>query len=392
MNLLRRGSFDLMKKMNQQVILKLIYNKKAISRAEIAEITGLSPATVSNISKEMLEMELIKESSWGESRGGRKPVLLGVNPDGAYFIGLEWGIAEVRGVLMDLKKNIIAYGEEEIKSYQVDSFIELSSKIVNRFYNCSIDVEKIYGMGVGVHGLVDPEKGYSLFAPHFKWREIPIKERLESEFDLPVLIDNDVRVMAAAEKWNGRDNFLFINTGSGIGAAIVLNGKVHYGRDYSAGEFGHMIVERDGPLCSCGNNGCLEALISLNSIVQSYNADYTGEDSHQYLHEEWLNILDDARTGSEEALNIIESIAEYLGLGLANVINLLNPEEIILGGDLIEGADLILPLLEKLVAEKSLNIPGRKLIIEVTTYGKWVGAIGGATMVLEQLFNFQEGI
>ena len=392
MNLLRRGSFDLMKKMNQQVILKLIYNKRAISRAEIAEITGLSPATVTNISKEMLEMELIQESSWGESRGGRKPVLLEVNPDGAYFIGLEWGISEIRGVLMDLNKRIIAYGEEEIKSYQVDSFIELSSKIANKFYNYSIDEEKIYGMGVGVHGLVDPEKGYSLFAPHFKWSEIPIKEKLEEGFDLPVIIDNDVRVMAVAEKWNGRDNFLFINTGSGIGAAIVLNGNVHYGRDYSAGEFGHMIVERDGPLCSCGNNGCLEAFISLDSLVQRYNGNYTGENKHQDLHQEWLNLLEDARTGTEEELNIIESIAEYLGLGLANIINLLNPEEIIIGGDLIEGADLILPLLQKSVAEKSLNIPGRNLTIEVTAFGKWVGAIGGATMVLEQLFNFQEGI
>ncbi len=389
---MKRGSFELMKKMNQQVILKLIYNKRAISRAEIAEITGLSPATVTNISKEMLAMELIKETNRGKSRGGRKPVLLEIDPQGAYFIGLEWGIAEVRGVLMDLNKRIIAYGEEEVESYDLDSFIELSLKIVSKFYNNSIEANKIYGLGVGVHGMVDPEKGYSLFAPHFKWRDIALKERLEEEFDLPVFIDNDVRVMALAEKWNGRDNFLFVNTGSGIGAAIVLNGNLHYGRDYSAGEFGHMIVEKDGPLCSCGNNGCMEALISTDRLVRQYNSDINGKISHQELHSGWLELLDDARNGDRNVLDIIADTAEYLGMGLANLVNLLNPEEIILGGEFVEGADLILSLLQEEVKDKTLEIPGKELLIEVTTFGEWVGAIGGATMVLQELFNFKEGL
>ncbi len=389
---MKRGSFDLMKKMNQQIILKLIYNKRAISRAEIAEITGLSPATVTNISKEMLAMDLIKETTRGESRGGRKPVLLEINQKGAYFIGLEWGIAEVRGVLMDLNKRIIAYGEEEVETCELDSFVELSKKIVSKFYNNSIQEDKIYGLGVGVHGMVDPEKGYSLFAPHFKWRDIALKERLEEEFNLPVFIDNDVRVMALAEKWNGRDNFLFVNTGSGIGAAIVLNGKLHYGRDYSAGEFGHMIVEKDGPLCSCGNNGCMEALISTDRLVRLYDSNITGEISHQDLHSGWIELLEDARKGNSKVLDIIEDATEYLGMGLANLVNLLNPEEIILGGEFVEGADLILPLLQEEVTSKALQIPGRELSIEVTTFGEWVGAIGGATMVLQELFNFKEGL
>ncbi|MTI60374.1 MAG: ROK family protein [Firmicutes bacterium] len=389
---MKRGSFELMKKINQQVILKLIYTEKAISRAEIAEITGLSPATVTNITKGILGLGLIKETIHGESRGGRKPVLLEINPSGAYFIGLEWGIAELRGVLMDLNKKVVAYSEKRINSYQLDNFIELSANIIEEFYEHSIEKEKLCGLGVGVHGIVDPMRGYSLFAPHFKWRDIPLKARLEEEFALPVLIDNDVRAMALAEKWNGRDNFLFINTGSGIGAAIVMDGKLHYGRDYSAGEFGHMTLDKKGPLCSCGKRGCVEAFVSTDRLVYNYNEELNEELSHHTLQTEWSKLLNDARSGIEKAVFLLEDAVEYLGLGLANLVNLLNPEEILLAGDFIEGADLLLPLLKKKIKNNTLNIPGSKLQIEVSAFGEWVGAIGGATMVLEQLFNFQEEV
>lgn len=389
---MKRGSFELMKKMNQQVILKLIYNKKTISRAEIAEITGLSPATVTNITKEILGLGLIKETTRGESRGGRKPVLLKINPSAAYFIGLEWGIAELRGVLLDLNKKVVAYSEKRINSYQLDNFIELSDSIIGEFYEHSIKKEKICGLGVGVHGIVDPMRGYSLFAPHFKWRDIPLKNKLEEEFDLPVLIDNDVRAMALAEKWNGRNNFLFINTGSGIGAAIVIDGKLYYGRDYSAGEFGHMTLDKKGPLCSCGKRGCVEAFVSTDRLVYNYNQELNGDLSYRTLQTEWSKLLNDARSGIEKAAFLLENAVEYLGLGLANLVNLLNPEEIILAGDFIEGADLLLPVLKKRIKNNTLNIPGSKLQIEVSAFGEWVGAIGGATMVLEQLFNFQEEV
>lgn len=294
---MQAGSFQLMKKMNQQIILKLIYDQKAISRAEIAEISGLSPATVTNITRELLQMGLIKESREGESRGGRKPVLLELNPVGAYFIGLEWGIAEIRGVLMNLNREIITYDAVDVESYHFDTFLQLSTEIVNGFLNYFVDKTRIYGLGLGVHGMVDPEGGYSLFAPHFKWRNISVKKELEERLKMPVLIDNDVRVMALAEKWNGRNNFVLINSGPGIGAAIVLDGKLYYGRNYSAGEFGHMAILKNGPLCSCGNTGCLEALISTDNLVYRYNTELKQQISRRELDEKWMKLMDDARKG-----------------------------------------------------------------------------------------------
>src|SRR5690554_2224531 len=194
-----------MKKMNQQIILKSIYDRKSISRAEIAEISGLSRATVTNITRELLQMGLIRESREGKSRGGRKPVLLELNPAGAYFIGLEWGIGKLRGVLMSLNREVTCCEEVDVESNDFNAFLQLSTEIVNGFLSDSIDSSRVYGLGVGVHGMVDPVRGYSLYAPHFKWRNIPVKKELEERLEIPVLIDNDVRVMALAEKWNGRN-------------------------------------------------------------------------------------------------------------------------------------------------------------------------------------------
>jgi len=380
-----------MKKMNQQIILKLIDDREAISRAEIAEISGLSPATVTNITRALLQMGLIRESREGESRGGRKPVLLELNPAGAYFIGLEWGIAELRGVLINLNREVIAYKAVAVESYDFASFLQLSTEIVYNLLKDSIDRSRIYGLGVGVHGLVDPERGYSLYAPHFKWRDIPVRRELEERLKLPVLIDNDVRVMALAEKWNGRKDFVLINTGPGIGAAIVLDGDLHYGRNYSAGEFGHMTVIKGGPLCSCGNTGCLEALVSTDNLVSRYKPEMKKEKSRQELDKEWLKLLDEARKGVGGACQVIGEIGEYLGMGISNLVNLLNPDEIILAGYFTAGVDLLLPLLRKEVEGRVLKIPGRELAIKVTEFGNQVGAIGAATMVLQDLFNFQEG-
>ncbi|MFW5991817.1 MAG: ROK family protein, partial [Halanaerobiaceae bacterium] len=291
---MQKGSFEMMKKRNQQVILRVIYDEKTISRAKIAEITGLSPATVTNNVRELMKMELLQETSRGESRGGRKPVLLELNPDGAYFIGFEWGISEVSAVLLDLNKNVIKAEEIPVEDVKIDWFVNTTDRVTTNFKEIINDTDKLYGVGIGIHGLVDPFEGVSLFAPHFHWCNLHVEDILIEHLCFPVMIDNDVRTMAQAEKWNDKDNFVFVNTGSGIGAAVVLDGKVQLGRDYSAGEFGHMTIVEDGPRCSCGNYGCLEALISTEHIVEEYSK---GTD--------WRTLVGDAKMGNKKANNIL---------------------------------------------------------------------------------------
>jgi len=379
-----------MKRLNQQGILELIHKNTTISRARIAEKTGLSPATVSNIVKGLLNMKLVKETSKGESRGGRKPVLLQLNPSGAYFIGIEWGISLIKGVILNLKKKVVAEKELTISSYKPDAFITRTVEIIDFFSQQDIDRDRIYGLGIGLHGLVNPERGVSVFAPHFKWEDIPIKMYLKKNITLPVFLDNDVRMMALAEKWKGRDNFVFINTGPGIGAAIVFNGNLHTGRDWSAGEFGHMKIIENGPLCSCGNHGCLESLISVQRLVSQYSpANYSG--LIQNLKPEWDNMIKNARNGEQKAREILENAACYLGTGIANIVNLLNPESIIIGGFFLDAEEFIFPVLKEQVKKKALRVPGNKVVIQSTGFGDKVGAIGAATFVLQELFKFNDG-
>ncbi|MFW6006832.1 MAG: ROK family protein [Halanaerobiales bacterium] len=380
-----------MKKMNQEIILELIQNEDTISRAEIAEITNLSPATVSNIVKELIEMELVKETKRGESRGGRKPILLELNPEGAYVVGLEWGISEVKAVLLNLNNDIIEFRKKLVNDFQVSHFIQITETIINKFTNIVKNKNKIAGIGIGVHGLVDPEKGRSRFAPHFDWKDVPIKDMVEKKIDYPVLIDNDVRMMALTEKWEGRDNFIFINTGPGIGSAIVIKGNLYYGRDYSAGEFGHMTVIEDGPLCSCGDHGCIESLISINTLVKKYFPEIESDLSLKKLKNEWEKLIEFSCSGDNKAKNILKKAGKYLGTGIANIINFLNPDAIIIGGAFVKAKNIILPVVKERIKNKSLQIPGNNIKIKTNSLGKKAGAAGAGILVLQELFKLKGG-
>ncbi len=151
---------------------------------------------------------------------------------------------------------------------------------------------------------------------------------VQEQLGMPVYVDNDVRAMALGEKWYGSgqhlDNFIFVNTGAGIGAGIILNGKLYYGRDWTAGEFGHMTVVEDGPRCSCGNHGCLESIISLNRMVSLYDGKNSGNSCHSYkeIKSRWLELVQSAETGEEKACGILKTTGKFLGTGIANLANL----------------------------------------------------------------------
>lgn len=380
-----------MKKINQQYIMKVVFEKKAIPRAKIAEITGLSKATVSNNVKQLLENNLLKETTTGESSGGRRPVLLQLNSDGAHFVGFEWGIDQIKGVLINLNKKIVKYKEINVDNYQVKNYIEKTAPIIEEFGQLIDKKSLIYGIGIGIHGLVNPVKGVSLYAPHFNWKNVSIVDKLSEIVDFPVFIDNDVRMMALAEKWDGKSNFVFINTGSGIGAAIVYNDKLLFGSNYSAGEFGHMKVVDDGPRCSCGNYGCLEALISTDNMVKNFESVLAAEVTEAELLTGWHRLKADARKVKDSrARKIIKKAAAYLGIGIANLTNLLNTDQVIIGGKFLEIEEVIMPVIKEKAHSNSLKVPGDNITITKTSFGDKVGAVGAAMKVFSEFFKLKE--
>ncbi|RCW61081.1 MULTISPECIES: ROK family transcriptional regulator [Halanaerobium] len=379
---MEKGSFKNMKKQNQKNILTLIKNEDGISRAQIAEKLDVSRATVTNIVRELVKLDLVEESKMGKSRGGRRPMLLKLNPEGAYVIGIEWGIEAVKAVLINIEAEIIAEDQILPPKYTLEEYKKQTFSLIKKYQKKFQHNSKIIGIGLGIHGLVDPEAGRSIFTPHFEWGEVDIKSILAKKYDYPIFIDNDVRMMAAGEIWQGRDDFIFINTGSGIGAALVFKGELYYGNNYAAGEFGHMKLTDKGPVCHCGKSGCLEALSSKESIISRY----------QKLKElskkvNFNTVMQNYQREESEALLVVNDALKYFGRAISDLVNILNPEAVIIGGLFAEYKDLLIEPLYHIVAEESLNQAVKDLKITTAHYQNFAGAAGAAEKVLNNFFE-----
>ncbi len=381
----RPTSFDIMKTRNEKEVLKIIKQNLQISRADIAEKTGLSPATVTNIVNDLIDNKLIIESDRGKSKGGRRPVFLKLNGKDIKVIGINWSINSIRYALVNLEGKIEFKGKKEIKNLTLGNFLKKTKEITTSIFNDG-NKDRIKGIGIGIHGIVDPIKGVSKFAPHYKWKNKNILAKLDKIYELPIKVDNDVRMMARAERWKQKDNFIYINTGSGIGAAVVLNNRLIYGKDFLAGEIGHIIVKEDGPLCNCGNRGCLEAMVSKNNLIEY------ADNLMDIKISNWHKLCNIINSDGKNTKAILKYISRYFGLALVNIINLLNPNEIIIGGDFLDIKDRLEPYLNSFVIENSLNKDEDFSPIEFTDYNKIAGAVGAAFSILEKYFYSKEEI
>ena len=311
-------------------------------------------------------------------------MLLKLNSEGAYVIGIEWGIEAVKAVLLDFEAEIIAEDQIRTEEYTLDEYKNHTFSLIQKYKDQLKVSNKIIGIGLGIHGLVDPEAGKSIFTPHFDWGEVDIKSILAEKYDYPIFIDNDVRMMAAGEIWQDREDFIFINTGSGIGAALVFKAELHYGNNYAAGEFGHMKITNDGPMCRCGKKGCLEALSSKESIISRY----------QKLKElkseiNFDQIMENYQKGENEALIVINDALKYFGRAISDLVNILNPEAVIIGGLFAEYEEMLITPLYQIVKEESLAQAVKDLKIITAYYKEFAGAAGAAEKVLNNFFELK---
>jgi glucokinase-like ROK family protein len=394
------GSFQLMKSLNKSLILNEIRTDGPISRAEIAKKTNLTPPTVTNIVGELLESKLVIESDLGASTGGRKPIMLQINASAFQIIGLDVGISNIKIVATNLNAEVIESLQVEMPA-QVDenSFMNLLTESIQMIIKKSrLKKDTIMGIGVGMHGLVNPEKGISIYAPNLNLRNIPISEILEDELDIPVEVDNDVRAMALGESWFGHgvgiDNFICINVGNGVGAGIILDNTLYRGKTHTAGEMGHTTIDVEGPRCTCGNYGCLQALVAGPAIAaraqkeirmgRSSNIEKLADGNLDHITGEL--IYESALQGDDLALEVLRDTGRFLGIGIANIINTLNPTRVIIGGGVSKSEEFIFETLRATVNARALDTPAKATTIVSAKLGDYATAIGAATMVLKKLF------
>jgi N-acetylglucosamine repressor len=385
------GNRDLIRAINRSHVLNTIKTSGPIGRADIARQTGLSPATVTSISAKLISQDLVLEKSAGDSSGGRPPILLVINPKGGYVVGIKLTETHAVCALTDLEAMIIAKSSMQLSGHEpVQVVDDLARMVLSFIREQKIAKKQLLGVGVGLAGIIDAEDGILRQSPIYGWDNVPLRDMLQSKLRIPVYIENDVNTLTLTERWFGHgqgvDNFLTVTVGRGVGLGIVTNGQFYRGQNGGAGEFGHITINPQGPLCACGKHGCLEAYVGDPGLIRSaQEAAAQGELSAtvQNLDE----LLDLAQAGDVAAIRIFEQAGRILGLGIANLVNLFNPKKIIISGEgTREGDFLFIPMKESI---QQNTMPGLfdPNTVQIAPWGDDAWARGAAGLVLREVFE-----
>lgn len=272
---------------------------------------------------------------------------------------------------------------------------EVEQLIVDLIHECAelagIEVGRLAGIGIGVPGLTDFEEGLLIFAPHISgWKAIPFRQNLQHRLGIPILVDNEARVQALAERYFGlgqiSNSLLCVETGVGIAAGFITNGHIYRGDTNTAGEVGHMTLDPRGPRCRCGGRGCWETLAGTGRLV-SLARDVDGEERTEPYYDpspaEVKEVFGAAERGDQRAKFAIADVAYWLGIGLANLVNIWNPDLIVIHGDLLAGGPQLLDTLIREVHEAALFWPAQATRIEFSELGESVGVIGAASLIVD---------
>lgn len=386
------GNRELIRAINRSHVLNAIKANGPIGRADIARRTGLSPATVTSISAKLISQGLVLEKSAGDSSGGRPPILLVINPNGGYVIGIKLTETHAVLALTDLEAMVIAKSDARLSGRDPSQVVEDLAQMITTFIKeHKITKKQLLGIGIGLAGIVDAEKGVLRQSPIYGWEDnVALRDMLQSKIHIPVYIENDVNTLTLTERWfgsgQGLDNFLTVTVGRGVGLGIVVNGQFYRGQTGGAGEFGHMTIYPDGPLCACGKQGCLEAYVGDPGLIASANESFKrGELPIQVQSVNALLAL--ANQGDVAAIGIFEKAGRILGLGIANLLNLFSPQKIIISGEgTLEGDFLFVPMKESI---QQNTMPGLfdPNIVEIVPWGDDAWARGAAGLVLREVFE-----
>ncbi|HEV3171312.1 MAG TPA: ROK family transcriptional regulator [Actinocrinis sp.] len=325
---------------HRQEVLRQVIAASPVSRRELARATGLSVATVANLVGELQERGMLAEVGFEDSAGGRPRGLLAVKADGGALIGVDVAEAYVHAELFDLELTVKARNERklapgETRPQDIAQHVAAGVRAVLR--EARIASSRVLGVGVSVPGQVERVSGRSVSAPNWGWRDVPLRDLLLEQLDFPLYLDNPLKAYAVAELWfgaaRGCDDAVMVVLGTGVGAGIAVGGALYRGATNGAGEWGHTTLVIDGRPCHCGARGCLEAYVGAPGIVQTMRE--IEPDSPMILADQASSLDALARglaVGDAVAAETLRRTAHHLGAGVGNLINLLNPQIVVLGG------------------------------------------------------------
>jgi predicted NBD/HSP70 family sugar kinase len=385
------GNRELIRAINHSHVLNAIKTYGPIGRADIARRTGLSPATVTSISAKLISQNLVLEKSAGDSSGGRPPILLVINPKGGYVVGIK--LTEVNAVcaLTDLEATVIAKSSMPLSGHNPLRVVEdLAHMVIIFLREQKISKKQLLGVGIGVAGIVDADEGILRQSPIYGWENVPLRQMLQSKLNVPIYIENDVNTLTLTERWFGHgqgvDNFLTVTVGRGVGLGIVVNGQFYRGQSGGAGELGHTTINPKGPLCACGKHGCLEVYVGDPGLIRAAHEEF--ERGHLAVR---VGTIDDllhlAQAGDLSAIRIFKKAGNFLGIGIANLINLFNPKKIIISGEGTRDGDLLFIPMKESIQQNTMPGLFDPNIVEIAPWGDDAWARGAAGLVLREVFE-----
>jgi predicted NBD/HSP70 family sugar kinase len=383
---------------NEGVVLEAIRVGEGVSRVEIADRTGLTAQTVSNIVRRLLDLGLVAEDGHSSSGSGRRRVRLRINPHARHAVGVQVDGGETSFVVIDLSGRVIKRTRHPTRSERgpVAIINQIAESVIDLIDRAEIHPETILGLGVASPGPLDHVRGIVFNPPNLPgWHEVTLADELSVKTGYPVIVDNDATAAAIGERWaggaRGVHSFAFVYMGVGVGAGLFLHDHIYRGATTNAGEFGHLILNPDGPQCFCGSRGCVEAYCAPGAVVKAV-AERLGNGASSSLadHREGLDFEMVARAaldGDELALKEIRRSAYLLACGVVGLVNILDIELVVLGGNGFRNiGEIYRRVVEEVVRERVIGSDKRAARIELSTAGDDAGAVGAASLLLDATY------
>jgi predicted NBD/HSP70 family sugar kinase len=394
MNKPRRANRDLIKAMNRNLMLNIVRSQGPLSRTQLTEISGLSVGAVSQITSDLLTEGWLMEVGESDYTGGRRQVMISLNPKAGYVVGLK--LMEDRAVcaVTDLEATVLNYVEQPVNSdHSFQAVAAALGRIINSaLTEAQVPRERVRGVGIGLAGVIDTQTGVVHYSPFFHWKDAPLAQALARQLGLPVYLENDVNTLTITEQLFGaghtRGDFAVMTVGRGIGLGMVLNHQIYRGTHGGVGELGHLTLVPDGPPCDCGKQGCLEALAADPAVLRDVQqALAAGRSSILNPESTIADVIDAANQGDALAREGLERSGYYLGLGLSVVINILSPSLIIISGEGVVAGDYRLrPMFEAMRAHTFNGLLDHvQTLVKPTDDQAW--ARGAAGLVVGKLFE-----
>jgi glucokinase-like ROK family protein len=387
---------------SEKILVDLVRKYGGFSKSDLVNFTEYSRTKITSCIDSLLEKSMLKINTITEYTGGRRSRKYSLNGEFGLFAGIDIGATSIDLGIADFSSRLLARHSEpaSVKDGPIRILGKVCSLLEQMLDENGLHPERLHGIGVGVPGPVDFSLGTLVSPPIMPgWDRFPIIQTIQQWFPSSnVVVDNDVNVMALGEMYQGSglgvNNLIFVKIGTGIGAGIICEGKIYRGSNGCAGDIGHICVDKNGPLCHCGNKGCLEAVAAGPAIaMRSLTAAQAGkspllmkyyERNGNCLRAE--DIGDAAREGDPLAIEIVRQSGQYIGDVLAGLVNFYNPGIIVIGGGVSNLGDLLLSSIRQSVLNRSLPLATRELLIVFSKMGADAGVIGAINLILDYMF------